>query len=105
VTDFRISGYDAVEAWVQRRLADPFVQGSSALDEIRPIAWDFELQSELLQVIAIVEEIATELTPRAAKLLAAIEAGATLQAAELDRPDSSERRAPAGRVTRQQQLL
>jgi hypothetical protein len=105
VWDFRISGYDPVKAWVTRRLADPYIAGSSALDEIRPIAWDFAMQSELLQVIAIVEEIVTDLTPRAAALLGLISAGKAINAVELLKPTGEQRRPPTVRVENQDGLL
>lgn len=50
------------------------------------------MQTELLQVIAIVEEIVTDLTPRAAELLELMSAGETITATEGPRTNREERR-------------
>ena len=105
VWDFRVSGFDPVKAWVLRRLAQPYIEGSSALDEIRPIAWDFTMQTELMETLAIVEEIVTEITPRARAVLAEIIAGPTIVHGDLPGPTLEERRAPATKIQHQQGLL
>lgn len=56
-------------------------------------------------MIAIVEEIVTDLTSRAAELLELMSVGTTITAAEIAEPTGDERRAPAVKVEHQQGLL
>ena len=77
-----------------RRLARPRGKTSSALDEIRPIAWDAGLQRDLLLLLAIVEEIVTMITPQAIGLLDEVLDGALIDASELPSPGPPERKAP-----------
>lgn len=91
---FEVSGYRAVQEWIMRRLARPRGKTSSALDEIRPIAWDAGLQRDLLLLLAIVEEIVTTITPQAIGLLDEVLDGALIDASELPSPGPPERKAP-----------
>jgi hypothetical protein len=91
---FETSGYSVVQEWILRRLREPRGKTSSPLDRVRPIAWDSALQRELLTVLAIVEELVEELTPRASELIDAVLAGPLLLASDLPVPTAEERRAP-----------
>ena len=94
VWEFEVSGYRVVREWIGRRLAEPRGRHRSELDEIRPLAWDFDLQRELLTVLAIVEEIVTVLTPAAQAALASVCAGGLILAADIPSANSTERKAP-----------
>jgi hypothetical protein len=83
-----------VQEWIGRRLAAPRGRHNSELDDIRPISWSYSLQSELLVLLAIVEEIVTNLTPAAEVVLAAVCSGELISAADLPSPSAAERRAP-----------
>jgi len=95
VWNFSVSGYLVVQEWIGWRLAGRRPGHSrSPLDDLRPLRWDFETQRELLQLIAIIEEITFELTPACAVLLDQVVVGEAFHADELPQPTQDQREEP-----------
>jgi hypothetical protein len=88
VWEFRVSGLQVVDAWLSARLAEPSGKTSSELDSILPKQWTFDL--DLLDLLWVVDNV-IDLQPRLNDVLAAVLAGALIDATSLPAPLETER--------------
>lgn len=94
VWDFQVSDFRVVGSWLDYRMRRPGGKHSSRLDEIRPESWPAAYNTELLQLVWILEATVAEY-PEQAALLDKIVAGPMFVASGLPSVPSSLRKAPA----------
>lgn len=94
VWDFRVSGLNVLESWLNYRRKAGAGRQTSPLDRIRPAQWTAALTQELLELIWVLEATVESL-PRLAELFNSVIEGATFTAEEFPQPSEDERRPPA----------
>ena len=87
VFEFEVSGLKVVQSWLRYRMKAGAGKKSSPLDDIRPTVWRAEFNTELLEMLWVLEETVA-LYPEQAELLEAVVAGECFTAGEL--PDVPE---------------
>ncbi len=94
VYEFDVSGLKVVQSWLAYRMKDPKGKKSSPLDEINLQKWPSEFNTELLELLWVLEETLAEY-PAQAKLLAKIVKGKCFMADELPAVPDHMRKPPA----------
>ncbi|MFW5731830.1 MAG: type ISP restriction/modification enzyme, partial [Planctomycetota bacterium] len=90
---FEVSGLKVVQSWLGYRMKNPKGKKSSPLDEINPTEWPSQFNTELLELLWVLEATLAEY-PRQAELLEQVVEGECFKADQL--PDVPEymRKAP-----------
>jgi len=93
VWNFKVSGLQVVESWLNYRMRAGAGRTSSPLDEIRPDRWIGALTQELLELLWVLEATVSML-PDLKEVFDGVIGGETFRADELPQPTPNERRAP-----------
>jgi len=93
VFEFSISGLQVVRSWLNYRMKDGAGRSTSPLDEIRPQNWTTSMDTELLELLWVLEATVA-LFPELKQTLEAVIAGETFRADELPQPTAAERKPP-----------
>jgi hypothetical protein len=93
VFEFSISGLQVVRSWLNYRMKDGAGRSTSPLDDIRPQNWTTSMDTELLELLWVLEGTVA-LFPELKQTLEAVIAGEAFRADELPQPTAAERKPP-----------
>ena len=103
VYEFEVSGLKVVQSWLKYRMRKGAGRKSSSLDDVRPERWTSRLDTELLELLWVLEAT-IESYPEQERLLDAVIESGCFQADELPPVPDEMRRAPRVREARAPEL-
>ena len=103
VYEFEVSGLKVVQSWLKYRMRKGAGRKSSSLDEVRPERWTSRFDTELLELLWVLEAT-IESYPEQERLLDAVIENGCFQADELPPVPHEMRRAPRAREAQAPEL-
>ena len=99
IYEFEVSGLKVVQSWLKYRMRKGAGRKSSSLDDIRPECWTAQFNTELLELLWVLEAT-VEVYPAQERLLHAVVEHDCFQADELPRVPDKMRQAPKARTAK-----